>query len=460
MQYCKEIKKRKEYVLVVCGGGVTGVAAAVSAARHGIKTALIEERGCLGGVATGCGVHFLLGGRKYNPETGKMDRKIGGIFDELTDRLIADGGALEPDDVDLSRNYFGWYPRMAAGIPLNNEKMKIMLENMCMEAGVDIHYFTRIVDTIREADRIKHILAHDKSGFFVLDAPLFIDATGDADIAFQAGCATLKGRASDGLTTPSSLEMILEHVNRDELVEYQNLHNSPKLVEIVKQLKARGEWPFIFDIIVSMQLTEPDVFLVNTVRQIRIDGTDGAHLTRGMIEGRRENMKLFELLKKHFPGFAASRIRYISDFIGIRESRRIVGQYTVTVKDALEGRRFDDCIAGTTYNWDLPDPEKPSVDPMLGRGSHPDANMKQDVIRIPYRAMLPQELKNLIVTGRCISVDREVLGPARIMGPCMGMGHAAGLASVLASGNGWSYSTIDVRKLRHLLVEENSLLPE
>ncbi len=459
MLFSREIPVTKSYDLIVCGGGMAGFTAAVSAARQGLKTALIERFGCLGGVSTSCGVGHLLAGRKYDECSGKMIRKVGGLFDELTDELIRRGGAIDPDTIDVNFNPFGWYPRMAAGIPIDGEQLKILMDEFCLNAKVDLYYFTNFIDSQVEDGRITELVFHNKGGIFALATKLVVDATGDADVAFRSGCPTLKGREEDGLMTPASLEMHVEHVDGKALVEYQNQHQSPKLVEIIKRLQASGEWTFPYEIFVTVQLTEPDVFLVNTIRQVGVDGTDPDSVTRAMIQGRKENLKLFEIIKGHFPGFANARIRKIAEVIGIRETRRIVGQYTVTVEDAMSGREFEDCIAGTTYNFDLPDPLKPSYDPMMGHGANPNAIRKHEYIQIPYRALLPEGLANIMVAGRCVSTERPVLGPVRIMGPCMGIGQAAGMAASLALGQGNDFSKVDVQRLRRLLLRDGCLIP-
>ncbi|MCP4399004.1 MAG: FAD-dependent oxidoreductase [bacterium] len=458
MLYQKEIPTQKSYDLLVCGGGMTGFAAAVTAARHGVKTAIVEKMGCLGGVATSCGVNHFLAGRKYDEHTGKIARKVGGIFDELTDRLIAQGDAVDPDNIDINFNPHGWYPRMAAGIPFHNEKLKILLDEMCREAGVDLYYFTTILDARVEADRISQLILHNKNGLFAFEASYVVDSTGDADVAVFSRCHTVKGRPEDQRMTPATLEMHVERVDWKAYVGYQNAHQSPKLVEIIKKLRKSGEWTFSTDIFIAIQLNEPDVFMVNTIRQMGVDGTDGNSLTQAMIEGRKENFKLFQIMKQHFPGFAQARIRKIFEHIGIRETRRIVGKHTVTLNDALQGTTYDDCIASTTYNFDLPDPIVPGYDPMMGDVANPNAKREHDIIRIPYRALLPEPVTNLIVVGRCVSVEREVLGPIRIMGPCMGMGHAAGLASALALKQDIKYVEVNVKELQEMLIQEKCLL--
>ena len=459
MRYQKNISTQNTYDLIVCGGGMTGFAAAVTAARHGIKTAIIEKMGCLGGVATSCGVNQFLAGRKYDEKTGKIRRAVGGIFDELTDRLIARGDAIDPDTIDIHFNPHGWYPRMLAGIPFDHEKLKLLLDEMCLEAGVDLYYFTNLIDVKAEDQRITHVIVHNKSGLFALEACYIVDATGDADLAVFSGCRTIKGRSEDHLMTPATLEMHVEGVDWKAYVEYQNAHQSPKLVEIIKHLKDAGEWDFFTDIFIAIQLTEPDVFMVNTIRQKGVDGTDGNSLTQAMIEGRKENLKLFGIMKKHFPGFAQARIRKIFENIGIRETRRIVGKHTVTIQEALQGQTYHDCVASTTYNFDLLDPVIQSHDPMMGDVANPHDKREHEAIQIPYRSMLPEPVTNLIVAGRCVSVEREVLGPVRIMGPCMGMGHAAGLASVLASTDEVEYPEVNVKTLQKMLREEKCVLP-
>lgn len=454
------IVRTDQYDLVVCGGGVAGFACAVSAARKGLSVALVERGGCLGGTATAAGINHLLGGRKLNDATGEHVRVVGGVFDELTDLLIGQGDAIEPNTIDLSFNPFGWYPRMASGIAFDETALKIAMDDLCEQAGVRVYYNTVITGAETEGARLVAAVVWNKDGFLRLAAPSFADCTGDADLTVLAGCAYEKGREEDGLMTPCSLEMHLDHVDGDALVSYQNAHHSPKLVEIISQLKAKGVWTFPYDIFVTVQLMEKDVFLVNTIRQVGIDGTNEASVSRALADGRRESQKLFRIMREYFPGFQNARIRKLSDTLGVRETRRICGRYTITVEDALSGRNYDDCIAATTYNFDLPDPLRPSYDPMMGDAKNPNAARKHVVIRIPYSSLLPQNMDNLIVAGRCISAQREVLGPVRIMGPCMMMGQAAGTAAALAAGQGGRFPAVDVSALRTTLWKDGVIDPD
>jgi len=447
-----EIPVQSEYDVVVCGGGVSGFSAAVSAARMGLKTALIEKTGCLGGVATNGGVCHLLGGSIYDDKIGKLQRNVGGIFEELTNLLVKTNAAVNPENIDMNNNPHGWLPVLASGVPFDLEHMKIEMEQMCISSNLDIFYFTNFIDTVCEDELIKDIILHNKSGLFALKTKAVIDATGDADVAYKSGCETSKGRLEDGLMAPASLEMHVENVDTAELSKYIKDNNSPRLKEIISKLKESGEWVFPYEIFIAVQLNEPDVYMINTIRQVGIDGVDGISITKGMITGRKENMEIFTLMKKHFPGFKNSRIRRIADVIGIRETRRIVGEYTLTVEDLKNGRYFADSIAVSSYGWDLPDPHKPSYQPM-------DKTKKASCFtHIPYKSLVPKTIKNLIVVGRSISVERDVLGPIRVMAPCFAMGQAAGIASALAIKNEVSFSYINVNTLQQEIVNQGGII--
>ena len=452
------LRGSRTFDCVVCGGGLSGIAAAIAASRAGLKTALIEGAGTFGGVAVISGVNHLLGGRYYQESTGVMEKTVGGIFDELAGIMIAEGTAIDPETIDPHNNPHGWYPRMAAGIPFDGNAMKRILDAFIISEGVVPMLDTRIIGVQSAGDRIENVIVNNKSGNIIVKADCFIDATGDADIAAMAGARFDQGRETDHLTTPVSLEFHVDQVDRDELLNYQNMHSSPKLVEIIERLKEEGIWDFPFEIFVTVQLNDPDVFLVNTLRDIKVDGTDGDAVTTALIKGRADVFKLHAIMKQYFPGFARSRIRFIADHLGVRETRRIRGTAHVTLEDAKDGRRYEDGIARTTYNFDLPDPERPSYDPMMGDAKHPDASRSHTSIEVPYGVIVPQDFRNLLVTGRAVSVDREVLGPLRVMGPCMMLGEAAGTAAGLAVQDGLDCRDIDGKKLHERLIANGVLL--
>ena len=185
--------------------------------------------------------------------------------------------------------------------------------------------------------------------------------------------------------------------------------------------------------------------MINTPRICGIDGTDGRSLSEGMQRGRAEALQLLAVMRKHFPGFAGARLKAVAPLLGVRETRRIVGDYVLTVDDLVSGRPFPDVIGFTSYGWDLPDPKKPSYQPM-----HEERIRKSPLTPIPYRIMVPRPIVNLICPGRAVSVERDVLGPLRVMAPCMAMGEAAGAAARQVVQEGLPFRVRD-----HLRSEEN-----
>ena len=178
----------------------------------------------------------------------------------------------------------------------------------------------------------------------------------------------------------------------------------------------------MYERFITVQMTEPGTMMVNTPRITGIDGTDGASVTKGMIQGRREILQLLEVMRKHFPGCANARLRSVAPLLGVRETRRIVGDFRLTVQNLVERREVPDTIGFTAYGWDLPDPIKPSHQPMTQA-----PNKRIAITPIPCRVLLPRPVRNLICPGRAVSVERHVLGPLREQAPCMAMGQAAEL---------------------------------
>ncbi|MBQ1316337.1 MAG: FAD-dependent oxidoreductase [Lachnospiraceae bacterium] len=454
------IVREDSYDFVVCGGGMSGFAAAVSAAKKGLSVAIIECTGTLGGTAASAGIDHLLGGRKLNEETKEHVRVVGGLFDELTDHLIGRGEAIEPNSIDLTFNPFGWYPRMASGIVVDETALKIALDEFCEKYGVRVYFFTVLAEAELSGNAVTSVIVCSKDGFVRIRARVFADCTGDADLCKMAGCPVFKGRDSDGLMTPCSLEMHVENVDAKELVSYQNAHQSPKLVEIIDRLREEGIWTLSSRIFVTVRMMKEDVFMVNTSRLVMVDGTDEESVSRAIAEGRKQNLELFRIMKAHFPGFQNARIRRIYDYLGVRETRRIDGRYFITIGDALSGKQYDDCVAATTYNFDLPDPVISGYDPMMGDTRNPNAVRRHIVIQVPYRALLPKGIDNLIAAGRCVGADRDVMGALRVIGPCMMMGQAAGTAAALAVRNAQdSFPAVSTEELRKTLWEDGVLDP-
>ena len=255
---------------------------------------------------------------------------------------------------------------------------------------------------------------------------------------------------------PASMIFYVDHADAQRYVAYQNEHQSPKLVEIISDLRQKGEWPYDYEIFIAIETPEEGRFMVNTIRQTGVDGTDAESMTKAALEGRAMAFDLTRIMRKYFPGFEQARICRTFDRVGIRETRRILAREMITLESALAGRHYETCVASTTYNFDLPDPKRPSFDPMMGDAKKPNALRKHVKIEIPYGALLPRDVDNLIVAGRCLGAEREVMGACRVMGPCMGMGQAAGYAAVLAQETG-DFSAVCVKSLRNMLLEDGCI---
>ena len=440
MLYTKEIPEGKHASLVVCGGGFAGFAAAYSAARQGVKTLLIERNGCLGGTGTQGLVNHVLGERSYQPNSS-YKTCVRGLFSELEKRLLANEGGLDVDQIDLTLPPHGWYGGLGVGLIFDNEKMKLLLEEMIREVGAELLYYTDIIDVVREGNSVTGVIVHNKSGLSVIRGERFIDATGDGDVSFLAGCACELGDEEGGMA-PASLEMHVENVDSEELIAYMRKTKDVRFRNLIGPLREKGIWTFPYEIFISVMLTRKDVFMINTIRQVGIDGTNADSLTSGTLDGRRENFRLLDIMREHFPGFKNASVRQIAPVIGVRETRRVVCEYMLTVQDLLDGVTFPDSIAVSGYGWDLPNPKRPSHQPLHG------VKRKSDFTELPYRCLVPKGIDNLLVAGRCIGVERDVSGVMRVMGPCIAMGEAAGIAAALSLSDDCAFRSVSTDRLR------------
>ena len=444
--FTRDIPIGDPYDLVVCGGGPSGIPAALSARRAGLSVLLIEQTGQLGGVGTSAGVSHLLGGRT-------RDNKywcVAGIFKEIVEDLSARGGALNPVDIKGEKySPHGWtgeVSNLTYGVPFDPVQMVILLDEKMRDAGVDVLFFTSFVDVFIDEEYITHIVIFNKGGLQTIPTKAVVDATGDADVAARSGCKLVKGRDEDGLMTPATLMFHVDNVDQDALSSEIYRTGSNRFREHIQSLREQDEWPFPYDILITVQLNEKGTLMVNTTRICDVDGTDGGSLSKGMMQGRSEVRDLFSLMKKHFPGFQNARIKQVAPVLGIRETRRIIGDYVYTVADIADELDFENNIGFSGYGWDLPDPKRPSYQPMHQNKGAP--KLRRHYTPIPYRVLVPHPIENVICPGRAISVERHVLGPLREMAPCYAMGHAAGLASVQVVRDNISFRNVDTDRLR------------
>lgn len=428
--------------VVVCGGGPAGCAAALAARRTGLQVLLLEGQGQLGGTGTSGLVSHWLGGRFPD---GRW--VVGGLFRKMANEAVGRGFALLPT-IAPEQTYtpHGWYLGLAHGVPFDPFAMAHYLDAEMASAGVDVLLATQAVDVCLVDDKITHVIIFNKGGMQAIATRTVIDATGDADMAACSGCRVVKGRSQDGLMAPATLEFHLDNVDQDALSTYIHSHSAPRFRKLIQELRANGQWPFPYDILICVQLNQKGTVMVNTSRLCDVDGTDGASLSDGLVRGRAEVKELLGIMRQHFPGFAQARLKAVAPMLGVRETRRIVGKHVLTIEDLVSGKEFADTIGYTMYGWDLPDPKRPSLQPL-----HENRVPKPPVTPIPYRVMVPRPITNLICPGRAVSVERHVLGPLRVTAPVMAMGEAAGQAAIQVVERDIPFADIDVDRLRREL---------
>ena len=435
------------YDVVVCGGGPAGIAAALAARQAGLTVLLVEGQGQLGGMGISALVSHWLGGRTSDCRQWV----VGGIFRSLAEGAAERGIALIPQPTGAKYQPHGWLGgQLTAGIPFDPYRMAAYLDERMIEAGVEVRLLTHVVDTTVESERITHVLLFNKSGLTAVRARTVVDATGDADVAARSGCEVVQGRDEDGLMAPATLIFHVSHVDQDTLAAAIERLDSPRFKEQIAALRATGEWTFPYEIFISVQLEERGTLMINTIRLVGINGTDGASVSEGLVRGRREVQELLALMRQHFPGFAQARLKAVAPLLGVRETRRIRGAATLSLEAVAAGQAVADTIGFSAYGWDLPDPKRPSDNPGHGR--------KPPVVPIPYRTLVPRGVTNLICPGRALSVERPLLGPLRVMAPCMAMGEAAGQAARQAVGEGRAFAEVDIVRLRRELAENRAVV--
>ena len=448
MQFSVKARDVEPVDVLVAGGGPAGCAAAIAARRRGLSVLLVGATSALGGTATGGLVAHWLGGRSPG---GRW--VVGGIFRELAEGAVSDGCALLPSmPAGTTYQPYAWLPWFVHGVPLDPCRLVPFLERKLAAEGVCFRYETRVVGVESENGRIARVVTHSKEGFAARPVRCVIDATGDADVAALAGCPVHVGRDGDHLTTPASLTFHLSHVDHAVLQETIEKTRSPKFRELIASLRSTGEWPFPYDIFISVKGLADDEAMINTIRLVGVDGLDADSRTRAYVDGRREALQLLDIFRRHFPGFAQARIKSIAPLLGVRETRRIAGAFTLGVADLAAGTEFPDTIGFSMYGWDLPDPKRPSVQPLVDESGGRFVNKAKKGLAtpIPFRVMVPRGCANLLCPGRAISVERDVLGLLRVMAPCMAMGEACGVAAEQVVA-GTANADVDITRVRDIL---------
>jgi hypothetical protein len=418
-----------EFEVVVLGGGPAGIAAAAAAARAGSSTLLVERYGFLGGMGTAAGVTNFCG--LHANVHGEIRQVVHGIADDLLGRIDKLGGLNAPHSL------FGG--RIAAQA-YDNAAYKLAADDLLTSSGVSLLFHAFAAGVAQTGRRVEHLLVETKSGRRAIAGKTFIDCSGDGDLAAWAGAAMEKGDEAGNTLYPTTMFRI----NGVDPAKAGNAWEAiPRLMEdarargrkfprkgaIVRPQKNPVEWRANLT-----QITNPDGRAV--------DGTDAEQLSRGEVEGRRQVLDTFRFLRESAPGFDQAYILEIAPQLGIRETRRLRGAYQLSLEDVLSCASFDDSIG--VNGWPIEDHVAGDVIfrwPQAGsRGYN----------QLPFRMLLPLEVDNVLVAGRCASMTHGGQSAARVSGGCFVMGQAAGTAAAL----GWT----DVAKLQKRLKEDGVFL--
>ena len=453
IDYRKDVPVVAETDVLVVGAGPAGLAAAIAAARSGARTMLVERFGYVGGNLTAglvgpCMTSFSLDGQT---------QLIRGIFDEMVRRMEEMGAAIHPSKVPASSPWCGFIEYGHDKVtPFDPEAVKLVGLDMLREAGVQILLHTFVADSIVEGNRVAGVIMANKSGLQAVKATVTVDCSADADVAARAGAAFEHGREEDGLTQPMTLFFRVSHVDDAVVEEYVNAHQEDfrPFAGLVAKAKEAGQFPIPRMGVGMYKTLEPGVWRINTTRMHKLDGTNVQDLTRGEIEGREQIKALMKFFREWLPGFENVQLYDSAAMIGVRETRRIVGEYTLTYEDLEAGRHFDDVIAVAGYPLDIHSPTG------SGGGTSDDEMSTANVYEIPFRSLVPRDMDGLLVAGRSISATHVAMSATRVMPPAFAMGQAAGVAAALAVEWGRAPRAVPVPQLQELLVRQGQYLGE
>jgi len=448
LELARDLRVAHETDVLVVGGGIAGVMAAIAAGRTGGRTLLVERFGSLGGTGTAAMMNLF-----YVPYAAAR-----GPVRELFDRLIERGGAIPGEFVVY-----------------DPELYKVSALEMLDEAGVGLLLHTFVSDVVMEDRTLRGIVVENKSGRQAILSRVVIDASGDADVAARAGAPYVKGRERDGKMRPMTLIFRMGGVDVRRLVEYVRGHPedfSPDPLQcmldlehhmirifgffkLVEEAKGRGElWPDCHYFRVESVLPDRGVLTVNATRVYGVDGTSAEDLSRAEIETRHQMIQLAHWARARVPGFEASFILDSANTIGVRETRRIRGEYLMTEDDILAGRRYDDVVA---VDANQQNPREQGGHPPDGHEGGPQDREARELVarmfvyEIPYGCLVPREIDGLLVAGRCISVDHHADVYTRNQGSAMATGVAAGVAAALAARANVPPRAVDTRAVQREL---------
>lgn len=430
-----------DYDVIVSGAGASGVVAAIASGRNGCKTLLVEKENCAGGIATS-GLLCIWG-----PFFDRDKRIIKGIPGEIVEKTIKSGGILPHKYPFTPVN-----PEMLRGfIPVNSETLKLVLDDMLEESGVEVLYHSICVGAKSSGGLIQNIAVANKTGIQNLSAKVYIDATGDGDLAAKAGAQWEMGTVPEGFFQPMTMVCRIGGVDENVYRWEGNFKYSKEILEA----RTRGEITFDAGGIGAAEYVpgEKGMVAVNMSHIFDLNPLSPSDISKAEILGRKYAQEIVKFFRKTIPGCENAFLVDTAMQVGVRESRRIMGEYKITLEDVLSGRRFEDAVAANAYSIDIHIKSEEA-------GRLADINVKrpEKYYHIPFRALIPKGLSNLLVVGRCISCTSEALSSIRIMPCCMAIGHAGGTAAALAVKNNTSVREIKVSELQEKLRKENAFI--
>lgn len=429
----------EEYDVIVCGGGPAGCTAAISAAREGAKTLLLESTGMLGGMATNGLVN------SWTP----VHDGIRNIHGGLAGKIITALRAVMPH-VDSEK--WNW-------LPIDFEQLKLLYDRMVTEAGADVLFHSCVCGVEMKDDRnIDVIIVANKAGMTAYRAKVFIDCTGDADVYAWAGKEYIKGD-ENGLMQAGTMCFVVSGIDEEAFAHMNDPYYTGvgrKSGALLNKIIADGKYDIPDDHMVPRKIA-PNTYSFNAGQIFGIDATDPVSVSEGCMRGRVLARTLKDAFTEYAPAFKDSYLVQTAPTLGLRESRRIIGDYTFTMEDYFARRSFPDEVLRGRYPIDVHEEYAGQVRNTLvefekyGEG---------ESYGVPYRCMCPRDLDNLLVAGRTISSDRMSNGSLRVMSCCLNEGEAVGMAAKFACETPEvNIHKVDTQRLRKRLIEEGAYLP-
>lgn len=431
--------------VIVLGGGPSGCTAAAAAAREGARTLLVEGMGALGGMGTSALV----------PAWCPFSDKTQIIYRGLAERILIQSKQSTPH---VPKEQLDW-------VPISPEDLKRIYDDLVLEHGAEVLFHTTLAAVeMRNEGEADALVIVNKAGLSAVRAKTYVDCTGDADLCFMAGAETVKGDGVGGSLMSATHCFVLTNVDEFAYRHGENLlganRNSP-----IHAIRASGRHPLIPDTHLCSNLIGPRTVGFNAGHVHDFDNTDPWSISKGLTKGRKLAQAYRNALAEFAPAaFGGAYLALTGSLMGVRETRRVIGDYLLTFDDYMRRQTFDDEICRNSYYLDV----HKKVDEAARSFEETEKRVAKTSFRyapgeshgIPYRCLTPKGLRNVLVAGRCISTEQIVQGSVRVMPTCLAMGEAAGLAAALSASTAEpDVHAVDTKRLRGLLQGYGAYLP-